>query len=227
VKERILRGLGFWCTGGRRGRRDEWWRTREQGRTLGGKEYCGSWLDWWCGVVDVFAIAVAFVIGGIGFWGKKGGVRAVVKAPGRRLFKRRKSPSVIVRKGGIGEQSWNFWNWISAIFLQFTIVWATVPSPEEEFLLWWFLFTSEQALAPDMINTRVGNWIIFLTTKASHQECGICELHFLWVSQFQKHSYSCQFNGIHCCIKTLQSYSSDAVSKFSMNKYDHAHSLNL
>jgi hypothetical protein len=58
---------------------------------------------------------------------EKGGVRAVVKAPGRRLFKRRKSPSVIIRKGGIGEQSWNFWNWISAIFLQFTIVWATVP----------------------------------------------------------------------------------------------------
>ncbi len=35
---------------------------------------------------------------------EKGGVRAVVKAPGRRLFKRRKSPSVIIRKGGIGEQ---------------------------------------------------------------------------------------------------------------------------
>jgi hypothetical protein len=36
---------------------------------------------------------------------EKGGVRAVVKAPGRRLFKRRKSRSVIIRKGGIGEQS--------------------------------------------------------------------------------------------------------------------------
>jgi hypothetical protein len=41
----------------------------------------------------------------LGFEEKKGGVRAVVKAPGRRLFKRRKSPSVIIRKGGIGEQS--------------------------------------------------------------------------------------------------------------------------
>ncbi len=51
--------------------------------------------------------------------------------------------------------------------------------PEEKFLLWWFLFTSEEALAPDMINTRVGNWIIFSTTKAPHQGCGICELHFL------------------------------------------------
>jgi hypothetical protein len=35
---------------------------------------------------------------------EKGGVRAVVKAPGWRLFKRRKSPSVIIRKWGIGEQ---------------------------------------------------------------------------------------------------------------------------
>ncbi|CAM6016411.1 unnamed protein product, partial [Sphagnum balticum] len=34
--------------------------------------------------------------------------------------------------------------------------------PEEKFLFWWFLFTSEEALAPDMINTRGFNWIIFL-----------------------------------------------------------------
>jgi pyruvate-formate lyase-activating enzyme len=30
---------------------------------------------------------------------EKGGVRAVVKAPGRRSFKTRKSPSVSIRKG--------------------------------------------------------------------------------------------------------------------------------
>ncbi len=36
---------------------------------------------------------------------EKGGVRAVVKAPGRRLFKRRKSPSMIIRNGELENSS--------------------------------------------------------------------------------------------------------------------------
>jgi hypothetical protein len=42
-----------------------------------------------------------------------------------------------------------------------------------------FSFGGFSSDTPDMINTRVGNWIIFSTTKAPHQGCGICELHFL------------------------------------------------